>query len=146
MNARLQVAQQGGIMSRNGFRLTATTALAAAFALGLLAIASADVEEVKSSVKIDSGGPEGAEGHVSSPDPDCEKGREVTLFAVPSERGVPGGVPVGSDKTNKKGKWEVKADLFAGDYVAEVAAKTINNKLKHPRTKCKSKKSKRKRL
>jgi hypothetical protein len=104
-------------------RLAPAFLLTALLALALGAGTAAALAGYATKVKIDEGGPKGASGHVSSSQHKCLRGRRVTLFI---ENEATGDLErIGSATTNREGEWEVEEDLFAGDYVAKVAAKTI---------------------
>jgi hypothetical protein len=68
--------------------------------------------------------PEGAEGTVSSRRAVCERNRRVELFRASD---VPDGEPqsYGTDRTDRRGNWQVDAALFAGDYYVRVAPKLV---------------------
>lgn len=91
---------------------------------------------VKTNVTLKSVEPQGANGRVTSPKKACVRGRKVTLHYVIKGEKNP---RVGSDKTNRKGKFEIEEPLFAGAYYAKVAKKSLGKK-----GYCKAKKSKRK--
>jgi hypothetical protein len=119
-------------------------AVAAVGAIGGFGVAAANITDTaKSTVKATSGGPNGAEGKVNSPEPSCEKGRTVTLFyetpaGAPGYRGTPGAQRIGSDKTNKDGEWAINEALIAGDYYVKVNEKVVEGTGKrHPATRCK---------
>lgn len=136
-------------MSRNSLGLAATALIAMGALAGVMADA-ATVPSVATTVKIDSGGASGAQGHVSSPVAKCKKNRKVTLYVVPPPPGYAQPQPVGTDRTDPKGKWSVSAQLFAGDYIAKVAPKTITVAGKGPvhgkRKKCRRATSPKKQL
>ncbi|MBK5116437.1 MAG: hypothetical protein JJE23_05905 [Thermoleophilia bacterium] len=98
-------------------------------------------KQFKTSVKLTSVAPEGAKGKVTSSNPKCERGRKVTLFF----EGPSDDMKIGTDKTNKKGKFSVEESLFAGSYYVKVAKKTLGKPRglgASGRTVCKGKKSK----
>jgi hypothetical protein len=104
-------------------RLAPAFLLTALLGLALGAGVAAALAGYATKVKIDEGGPKGASGHVSSSQHKCLRGRRVTLFV---ENEATGDLEkIGSATTSADGDWEVEEDLFAGDYVAKVAAKTI---------------------
>jgi hypothetical protein len=94
----------------------------------LLALAlvpgAATASSFGSQVTIDQGGPKGAEGHVSSKQKRCRRGRVVNLFVEDEATGDL--VKVGTARTNAAGEWEIEVDLFAGNYVAKVTLKVVN--------------------
>jgi hypothetical protein len=99
-----------------------SAAVLSVFVLGLATTAAgAGTEKVKTKVKLTGGGPEGAQGVVSSKRSKCEKKRKVTLYNVSgSGKGMQ---LVGTDKTDNFGRFEVVAPLTAGDYQAQVTQK-----------------------
>jgi hypothetical protein len=102
-------------------RVKLVVALAMTAALAIGATASFGADSAKTRVKITEGGPNLFEGTVSSKEPKCEKGRKVSLiYEVGKQETV-----VGKDKTDKNGNWEMPGNYFAGNYHAEVKAKTI---------------------
>lgn len=99
------------------FRLSMTAAvLTSVLAFGAAALAG---DSVKTKVKITEGGPNLFAGTVSSKEPKCEKGREVTLHYGEGESTS----PVGTAKSDKEGNWELEGSFMAGEYHAEVSAK-----------------------
>ena len=122
-------------MSANHFQQLGVSAtalrglcLAALLALGLMlgwgtATADARKSGFSSQVTIDDGGPSGASGHVTSSQPKCERGRKVILLMVDPSYGEL--TEVGRATTDRNGDWTVGADLFAGQYVAKVTARTV---------------------
>lgn len=102
--------------------------LVALLVLGLMlgwgaATADARKSGFGSQVTIDDGGPSGASGHVTSNQPKCERGRKVILFAVDPSYGDL--TEVGRATTDRDGDWTVGTNLFAGQYVAKVLARTV---------------------
>jgi hypothetical protein len=98
-------------------RLTALVALVCGMCFGAVTATAAD--DVKSNVKITEGGPELFEGKVTSDARKCKKGRTVTLeykLGGSYKRGM----VVGTDKTNKKGRWSIPGSFQAGLYRAVV--------------------------
>ena len=53
----------------------------------------------------------------------------MNLFYLPPSQRGPQEVPVGSDKTNKKGKWEIEGAFVVGRYHAVVKSKHVSTKL-----------------
>jgi hypothetical protein len=106
--------------------LTVAAAALSVLALGLATTATgAGTERVKTKVKLTKGGPEGAEGRVTSEKSKCEKKRKVTLYNVSgSGKGM---VRIGTDKTDNFGRFEVIAPLTAGEYRAQVAEKDVGD-------------------
>ncbi|MGB6425458.1 MAG: hypothetical protein WBF18_09295 [Solirubrobacterales bacterium] len=95
---------------------------------------------IKTTAKLESVKPEGAKGKVSSKKSKCVRGRKVTLFFDLSKSGVTDpnakDPKIGTDKTNKKGKFEIEQPLSAGTYYVKVAAKKAGKR------KCRAAKSK----
>jgi hypothetical protein len=96
-------------------------AIVASLAL-LLGVGSAAGFNGATSITLDRGGPNGAEGHLTA-GPRCEAGRKVTLFLLDPQSGSP--TRVGSALTDGNGDWEVKSTLFKGDYQAVVESKRV---------------------
>ena len=82
--------------------------------------------QIKTTAKLKTVEPEGASGKVKSPNPKCERGRKVTLFFDQPEGAQD--LKAGTDKTNRKGKFEIEESLFAGTYYVKVSKKKINKK------------------
>lgn len=100
---------------------------------------------------IETGGPDGAVGTVSSSKPVCRRNRLVELFRV-DDLGAGEDQSFGTDRTDRRGNWSISASLFAGDYYVTVAksnkagaAKKTKKKKKHKHG-CKSSRSPSKRL
>jgi hypothetical protein len=98
----------------------------------------------KTNAKLTSVEPEGAKGKVTSSKSSCERGRKVTLFFELDGSKDP---KIGTDKTNKKGKFNIEESLFAGSYYVKVAKKTLRKNrglgtTAGSKTVCKGKKSK----
>ena len=99
-------------------------ALAAWMVLALLpAGAGAHRFNAATTAGITSGGPDGAEGTVSSRQPACERNRLVELFRV-DDIGAGQDQSFGTDRTDRSGNWSIDASLFAGDYYVTVAKST----------------------
>jgi hypothetical protein len=94
-------------------------AIVASLALG---VGSAAGFNGATSITLDRGGPNGAEGHLTA-GPKCEAGRKVTLYLVDPSTGYL--KKIGSDLTDSSGDWEVHASLFKGDYKAAVDNKSV---------------------
>ena len=110
----------------SAMRLRVTGAIAVAALMGVAAPAVGAGDTVKSEVKITEGGPDHFGGKVTSDERKCKKGREVTLeykYGGPYKRGA----VVGTDKTNKKGKWEIDGAFQAGLYRAVVEEDEAGN-------------------
>jgi len=102
-----------------GIGAIASLALALALALG---VGSAAGFNGATSITLDRGGPNGAEGHLTAA-PKCEAGRKVILLLLDPQGGSP--TRVGSALTDGNGDWEVKSTLFKGDYRAVVESKRV---------------------
>ena len=99
-------------MRYKGIRISIALALVATLALVVPASAG---PAVKSTLKIKSISASGASGKLVSKEPKCEKRRKVALKF--SGEYTP--VRVGTDKTDKKGRWSVNVPLEdAGFYYA----------------------------
>jgi hypothetical protein len=102
-------------MTKKGIRISAVVAAVASLALIVPASAAPGV---KSTLKIKQISATGASGTLSSKEAKCEKRRKVALKF--SGEYTP--VRVGTDKTNRKGRWSIDARLDdAGFYFATVA-------------------------
>ena len=98
-------------------------AIVASLALALaLGVGSAAGFNGATSITLDRGGPNGAEGHLTA-GPKCEAGRKVILLLLDTRGGSP--TRVGSALTDANGDWEVKSTLFKGDYRAVVESKRV---------------------
>lgn len=82
---------------------------------------------VKTTVKLKSVEPDGAKGKVRSKKAKCKRGRKVKLFYDLSKSGgratTARDPKIGTDKTNRRGKFEIEQPLSAGAYYVKVAAK-----------------------
>ncbi len=112
-------------------------------AIGLAALAAAGGASealagggIKTKAKLTSVEPDGAKGKVSSKSAKCERGRKVTLFWDLSKSGVTDpnakDPKLGTDKTNKRGKFEIEQPLSAGTYYVKVAAKKAGKRKCRP--------------
>ena len=118
------------------FRLGLATALLAlgVFVAGIGTAGAGN--KVKSKVKITKLGPTGSKGKVVSKQAKCKSKRKVVLFVlefqeaddVYSEPPPPEQRKVGSDKTNRKGKWAIQTSLDTGVYTAKVKPKAAGKK------------------
>lgn len=108
-------------MRSKRFRLAAGAASGCLAALLLtLGIAGA-AERIHSKVNIKSIDPDAVKGVVTSSEEACERGRTVKLYySAPRSRGQGEEVLIGKDKTNKKGKWQLKDGFVIGHYHAVV--------------------------
>jgi hypothetical protein len=86
-----------------------------------------DAKVVSSQVTLESVGPDGANGIVSSPRSDCLVDRTVTLYMVGSEGSLRTADPVAATRTRRDGSWTAALfaghALYPGDYYAVVDAK-----------------------
>src|SRR5918994_6562810 len=74
------------------------------------------------------GGPNGAEGKVTSKKADCEADRKVLLYQLTGSGGAKGqGEIVGRDRTDSKGNWSIDTSLTAGMYEAVVKRAKIED-------------------
>jgi hypothetical protein len=105
--------------SRRTGLLAAMMLCAVAAAMVVASAAGGRVAVTPSSVKITSGGPQGASGVVQSSSV-CKRNRKVELFR--------GRQSVGTAKTEDDGTWEVHASLRAGTYVATVARRSFTTR------------------
>jgi hypothetical protein len=105
-------------LRRFGLTLVLTALLALAFAP-----AGATAASYGTQVRIDDGGPKGASGHLSSKQKKCLRGRRVTLWY--ENDATDDLEKIGADTTDAEGDWEVEESLFAGNYIARVAARVI---------------------
>jgi hypothetical protein len=100
-------------------RIAVSAIAAIAVAAGTVVSAGAATKEVKSTVKITDGGPNGAEGKVTSKKADCEADRKVLLYQLTGSGGAKGqGEIVNRDRTDSKGSWSIDTSLTAGIYEA----------------------------
>jgi hypothetical protein len=100
-------------------RLT-VAALAACLLFALMpAGASAHRLSSKTTARLTSGGPTGAEGKVSSPRAACRRNRLVELFRE-NELDEDDPQSYGTDRTNRRGAFNVDAALLAGEYFVRV--------------------------
>ena len=121
-------------------RTRGALAMVAVFALALGAVGIADAgkgKRVKTKLVNTEIGPDGASGKVKSKQKACMKGRKVIVkgpapFALPS--GAPGSatmVKIGTDKTNRKGRWNVSAptggSFNAGKYKIQVKKRKVKS-------------------
>jgi len=105
-------------MTTTGSRVAASLALVTA-CIVLMAgfeVASAHKFNAKTTAKITSGGPDGAEGKVGSKRAVCKPSRKVKLFRLKSGRDD----LIGWAFTNDEGRWELASQLVAGKYYVVV--------------------------
>jgi hypothetical protein len=125
---------------------TVVAVLACALLALLPAAAGGHRFNAKTTAEVVSGGPDGAEGTVSSPKAACKRNRLVELFRVDELGGED--QSYGTDRTDRNGNWSVEASLFAGEYYVTVTksrAASASQPGQH-RHRCKKGKSKKKRL
>ena len=121
-------------------RVRGSLVTSAVFALAIGAVGVADAgnnKRVKTKLVKTEIGPEGASGKVKSKQKACVKGRKVIVkgpapFAPTS--GAAGSatmVKIGTDKTNRKGRWNVSAptggSLNAGKYKSQVKKRKVKS-------------------
>jgi hypothetical protein len=118
---------EGGGMSS---KLTAVLALAS-LALGVAATSAVGADEVKTKAKITDGGPSLFEGKVTSKNDKCVAKRKVKLMysETAPQKGYTDGDVVGSDKTDRKGRFEIPGDYFAGYYWLAIAQVQLAHQL-----------------
>ena len=128
-------------------RTALVSALAACALLALVpAGAMAHRFTAPTTATVASGGPTGAQGTVSSPRAVCKRNRRVELFRVNELGGED--QSFGTDRTDRRGRWQVSASLFAGEYYVTVARKlvTFASRPGDGHGECKKGRSKKKRL
>lgn len=116
-------------MRKKGIRIAMALAVTASLALVVPASAG---PAVKSKLRITQLDASGATGKLVSKESKCEKRRKVALKF--SGEYTP--VRVGTDKTNRKGRWSINVQLDEGFYFATTAP------VKRGDTKCSGAKSK----
>jgi hypothetical protein len=102
--------------------------------------AAAKTTSYGTQVTIDAGGINGAEGHLSSAQPKCLRGRTVTLFVEDESSGDL--VMIATAVSDADGDWEIVLQLSAGEYLAKVESKQV--RVKGKRRTCRSARSMRK--
>jgi hypothetical protein len=110
-------------------------ALAVVFTLGVASGADAKKKHkhppktVGTQITLEAVGPDGAEGHVSSPRADCIAGRTVTLYMVGTESSLRTADPVVTTQTRGDGSWSAAHyaghTLYPGEYYAVVQSKRL---------------------
>ena len=106
-------------------RRLAVAALAACVLFALVPSGAAALK-YKTTIRLTEGGPTGAEGKVSSPKPACRRNRKVELFRE-NEFDEDEPMSYGTDRTNRRGNFEMQVALLAGDYFARVARRRLAN-------------------
>jgi hypothetical protein len=91
--------------------------------LSAAADASAKKSQVSSAITLQSVGPDGANGSVSSGRKACRTQRRVNLYRVNSGPSVPSSEPMGSTWTRGDGSWTVPGPLPTSQYFAVVERK-----------------------
>jgi hypothetical protein len=108
-------------------RLRSRTAvlIVATFAVGSLFAPTAGAHRaaVQTSVSLQTVGPDGATGRVTSPRKECRSQRRVDFYRVNSEQSVPSKEPAGFTWTKGDGSWSIPPPLYTSKFVALVAAK-----------------------
>jgi hypothetical protein len=102
-------------MRKHGIRIS--TALAVVASLALVVPATAG-QPVKAKLKITEVSATGAKGTLKSKKLKCQKRRKVALKL----QGEYSSTRVGTDKTNRRGRWKVNATLQQGEYYFATAA------------------------
>jgi hypothetical protein len=108
---------------RGVFCLACAVVLVAGAVIGVGGAGAA--KKVKTQVKSLTGGPNGAQVQISSPEPACKKKRRVDLYrAAGTSLQAPGpnDVKVAGGRTNAKGFVDLEVQLFAGFYYVVVKA------------------------
>ena len=111
-------------MSSTG-KISATfLALVLALGLGMAADAAAKKSRVSSEITLQSVGPDGAAGRVSSSHKACRTQRQVSFYRVNSGPSVPSSEPVASTWTRGDGSWTVPGPLYTSQFFAVVQRKS----------------------
>jgi hypothetical protein len=98
-------------------------ALVLAVSLGAVADGAARKARVGSGITLESVGPDGADGHVSSTRKACRTQRRVSFYRVNSGPSVPSSEPMGSTWTRGDGSWTIPGPLPPSQYFAVVERK-----------------------
>jgi hypothetical protein len=98
-------------------------AVALALCLGGAADGAGRKARVSSTISLDSLGPDGAWGRVSSGSKDCRSQRRVSFYRVNSGPSVPSSEPMGSTWTHGGGYWTIPGPLPPSQYYAVVVRK-----------------------
>jgi hypothetical protein len=110
-------------MRLSGKISTLCLALVLAVSLAAGADATAKKTSVSSEVALQSVGPDGAAGHVTS-GRKCRAQRQVSFYRVNTGPSVPSSEPVTSTWTRGDGSWAVPGPLYPSEFFAVVQAKT----------------------
>lgn len=100
-----------------GAKLALVAALSVALLAGTVGVAAAGKKKVESEVEITGGGPNGMRGTVDADKRECRLNREVFAYVGTSDGR---GVLIGTDRTNRLGRWSIKKPIYAGDYFIKV--------------------------
>ena len=104
--------------------LCIAVALIAVVSLGATAAdGAARKARVGSAITLESVGPDGADGHVSSTRKACRAQRRVAFYRVNSSSSVPSSEPMGSTWTRGDGSWTIPGPLPPSQYHAVVQRK-----------------------
>jgi hypothetical protein len=91
------------------------------------AAASTKKSRVSSEVSLQSVGPDGAGGQVSSSRKVCRAQRQVSFYRVNSGTSVPSSEPVASTWTRGDGSWTVPGPLYTSQFFAVVQRKSAKS-------------------
>ena len=86
--------------------------------------AAARKARVGSAISLESVGPDGAAGRVSSTRKACRAQRRVSFYRVNSGQSVPSSEPMGSTWTHGDGSWTIDGPLPTSQYHAVVEKKS----------------------
>ncbi len=113
---------------RSILRINALCIAVALIAVVSLGAAAADgaarKARVGSAITLESVGPDGADGHVSSTRKACRAQRRVAFYRVNSGSSVPSSEPMGSTWTRGDGSWTIPGPLPPSQYHAVVEKKS----------------------
>jgi hypothetical protein len=91
---------------------------------GVAADAAAKKSRVSSEIVLQSVGPDGAGGQVSSAPKACRAQRQVMFYRVNSTSSVPSSEPVASTWTHGDGSWAIPGPLYPSEFFAVVHRKS----------------------
>ena len=92
---------------------------------GAAADGAARKARVGSKITLESVGPNGADGHVSSSRKACRAQRRVAFYRVNTGPSVPSSEPMGSTLTRGDGSWTIPGPLPTSQYFAVVRSKHV---------------------
>jgi hypothetical protein len=98
--------------------------LVLALGLGMAADAVAKKSRVSSEISLQSVGPDGAGGQVTSSRKACRAQRQVSFYRVNSGSSIPSSEPVASTWTRGDGSWVVPGPLYTSQFFAVVQRKS----------------------